>query len=83
MRDEIPSPKYICQANQKLINIVANALQQIMCIESKFTNSYEKCHQYTAKQQHIIFVISSQKMILESRLRKEQAKMPYLSSYAE
>jgi len=74
-----PSQNCIHKLHEELVAIISHALNQIVDIQSKITKLYgSTCDQYTPCQKKIAFILSSQKLILESRLRKEQAKISYL-----
>ena len=64
--------EFIFKARQRFINTISCILKQITNIESNFITSCGNDYQFTTLQKDIIYIIHSQKVILQSRLRKEQ-----------
>ena len=64
--------EFICKARQRFINTISCILKQITNMESNFITSCAHDYQFTTLEKYIIYIMHSQKVILQSRLRKEQ-----------
>jgi len=72
LRTNTPSFEFMCKDRQRLINAMSCMLKQITDIESNFVKFYGSCYQFTKLEKNIMYIMNSQKVILQSRLRKEQ-----------
>ena len=72
MGTERPTFEFICQAQQGFMNTISCILKQITSIESNFIKSCGNDCPFTTFQKNTIYIMNSQKGILQSRLRKEQ-----------
>ena len=72
MGTERPAFEFICQAQQRFMNIISCILKQITNIESNFIKSCGNECEFTILEKNTIYIMNAQKGILQSRLRREQ-----------
>jgi len=71
-RADRPTFELIFEARRRFINTISCVLKQITNIESNFITSCGNDYQFTTLEKYIIYIMHSQKVILQSRIRKEQ-----------